>query len=813
MANITIARNAVTAKLIDADLEIKHIVSDALSYTVAGAEYSETFKRGRWDGRSTFFKYKSSTFPAGFATLISDKLKRCGHKVRIVAQLMPPPLGVERPNVNAFGYTEEYSYQPEAVDELVKRGSMIAQLATGCHAKGTGVLMFSGSVKNVEDVIIGDKLMGPDSKPRVVGKLFRGREKMCRITPIKGDSYTVNESHVLSLRMTGMGVKRLTTTIEGVKAKVLSNEIVNISVKDYLLQSKGFKHCAKWWRAGVDFKETSLDGHLPAYILGGWLGEVSRNPMLNSLRGLGVYEDKHIPNLYKINSREVRLEVLAGILDTGGHLGQCGYDIVVKQERFGEDIAFVCRSLGFSAYIVKCEKGIKSSGFVGAYYRLSISGNVDEIPCRVKRRIVPPRNQKKNVTNTGFLISEKPVDDYYGFSVDSDSLYLLGDFSVTHNSGKSHVAAIAIARIKRPALFVTTRGVLMYQMKRALEESIEHRSKNGEPELSGFEVGVIGDGIWRPKKITVAMVQTLAAKLKDPSPFDGVRDQEKQRAIQDRVKGLLSKFELVILEEAHEASGESYFNILAECKNAHYRLALTATPFMKDDAEDNMRLMACAGSVGVRVTEKELIDKGILAKPYFKYINNPKPSKVSNSTGWQRAYKLGIVECVERNDLIVGEVEKMRAAGLSVIVLVQHTNHGTLLSKLMKEVCLNVSFIRGSSSQAVRQEALTKLGDGKIDVLIGTNVIDVGVDVPSVGAIILAGGGKAEVALRQRIGRGLRRKKAGPNVAFVVDFLDEYNSHTRDHARQRRYIVEKTEGFGENILSGNDDFDYTIFKK
>jgi superfamily II DNA or RNA helicase len=74
--------------------------------------------------------------------------------------------------------------------------------------------------------------------------------------------------------------------------------------------------------------------------------------------------------------------------------------------------------------------------------------------------------------------------------------------------------------------------------------------------------------------------------------------------------------------------------------------------------------------------------------------------------------------------------------------------------------------------------------------------------------IILAGGGKAEVPLRQRIGRGLRFKKVGPNVAFVVDFSDINNDHLRGHALQRRAIIEGTKGFGENILAPGKDFDF-----
>ena len=57
------------------------------------------------------------------------------------------------------------------------------------------------------------------------------------------------------------------------------------------------------------------------------------------------------------------------------------------------------------------------------------------------------------------------------------------------------------------------------------------------------------------------------------------------------------------------------------------------------------------------------------------------------------------------------------------------------------------------------------------------NVLDVGVDVPAVGMVILAGAGKTQVANRQRIGRGLRAKKEGPNVCFVVDFDDPFNKY------------------------------------
>ena len=70
-----------------------------------------------------------------------------------------------------------------------------------CLGKGTPVLMFDGSIKNVEDVLDGDVLMGPDSLPRNVFGTTSGIGNLYRITPKKGGSYVVNENHVLSFKM------------------------------------------------------------------------------------------------------------------------------------------------------------------------------------------------------------------------------------------------------------------------------------------------------------------------------------------------------------------------------------------------------------------------------------------------------------------------------------------------------------------------------------------------------------------------------------------------------------------------------------
>jgi superfamily II DNA or RNA helicase len=446
---------------------------------------------------------------------------------------------------------------------------------------------------------------------------------------------------------------------------------------------------------------------------------------------------------------------------------------------------------------------------------------------------------------------------------------------VATGGGKSRIARICYKRIGRSTLFLTTRGILLYQMRDAVETNLNERT------------GVVGDGERDfSRQFTLGMVQTISQSIElwteDGVMLDYIRNRD---AAEDReVTALLKKLkkakakpeemavaidnlrkelvlarpaditivhkiqkqvaehnakrlemiaylatvEFVILEEAHEASGAGFYEIMRHCVNAHYRLALTATPFMKEDQEANMRLEGCSGPVAVTVTEKQLIDLGVLATPYFKFIQlrNPAPEyvemqekdgltrkvthKLYRSTPWPKCLEIGVVHNEERNRAIVYEVQRAAAHGLPALVLVGRKDHGRTLEEMMAAAGLRAVFMFGENSQAERKEALRKLAAREIDVLIGSTILDVGVDVPSIGLIVIAGAGKAEVQMRQRIGRGLRAKASGPNVAFVADFVEAINNTLRDHQKERLQIVQTTPGFGERIVA---DFDYAVFAR
>lgn len=316
---------------------------------------------------------------------------------------------------------------------------ILGQPGTGkCLAKNTPIIMYDGSVKMVQDIKIGDKLMGDDSALRNVTSLARGKEKMYKIKQKKGDEYIVNESHILSLKLTKVDKNSTYFYINNKKYK--KYDIIDISVLDYLNLNKIDKSRLKGFKVGIEFekKETDFD----PYMLGIWLGDSTKinveeldlenkNSLTEVLTRFDLINNKHIPNIYKTNDKEVRLKLLAGILDSNSKFCNNYYRISQKNKKLADDIVFLARSLGFYVSISESYK-YKTKDL---YYNFSISGNgLEDIPVLNKRENILKKRYNKDALNTEINIEELEIDDYYGFTIDGNSRFLLGDFTVTHNT-------------------------------------------------------------------------------------------------------------------------------------------------------------------------------------------------------------------------------------------------------------------------------------------------------------------------------------------------------------------------------------------
>jgi len=166
------------------------------------------------------------------------------------------------------------------------------------------------------------------------------------------------------------------------------------------------------------------------------------NPLRAAVKRCGVYNDKHIPMDYIVNDTEIRLKLLAGFIDTDGYVTPDGRNIVITQGGSNvyliDKLAFLCRSLGFNTTVSDEKKSSKN--FLCKY--INISGDLERIPTILKRkRCNPVMNDgidsrgRKCADKSRTAISVEPIGigDYYGWTVDKNNRFLLGDCTVTHN--------------------------------------------------------------------------------------------------------------------------------------------------------------------------------------------------------------------------------------------------------------------------------------------------------------------------------------------------------------------------------------------
>lgn len=680
-------------------------------------------------------------------------------------------------------------YQTAAINSAVhffqekKHYNAIEVLPTGCHAKGTRILMYDGTVKAVENIQVGDQIMGPDSFPREVLNLCGGREMMYEVNPLRGGApFNINAGHVLHLVSTNEGR-------DDYKCYQRGGEVCNISVKDYLTKSKSWKHLRKLKRAEViQFqKGPSLPVH--PWVLGIIIGDGStmngvvcfttmdeeissemcsyikkfgcttreerkkntkattykiiksenktnrmfRNNFFVELEGLGITGKyaaiKFIPEIYKTASVNDRLEILAGIIDSDGHYDRSGdYDFVSKSSQLANDVVFIARSLGLRASISKCQKSCQT-GMGGFYYRVNISGDISIIPCRVSRKKAKPRGQKKNCLVTGFKISEAGYGEYFGFTLDKDHLYLTADFTIHHNSGKS----VVIANIAKELQGNT---VVFQPSKEILEQNYAKFTSYG------YRASIYSASLGQRHldKVTFATIGSVAKK---PHIF--------------------REFKNIIVDECHLVNPEEgmYHRFIKTLGHAKV-LGLTATPYRLTSGFEGAQLRWLTrtsprifNKVLYYVQNNVLFDAGHLAPlEYYSFNKIDRTALQMNSTGtdFTEASLRSYYRQINMPKITIDYARQILTKKKNLLIF------SSLIEEAM-EVQKGIPgsvVITGDTDPVLRARLLSEFKSGKIRCVINVGVLTTGFDYPELEAVLIARSTMSLALYYQIVGRVMR---------------------------------------------------------
>lgn len=393
-----------------------------------------------------------------------------------------------------------------ATKRIFELKQRIRAVQGGCLARGTKVAMADLSFRPVEEVKTGDFLMGPDGQKRSVISLFRGSAPMYKVKQKKGIMYIVNDKHILALEDQGKDMRKNVKENGKWKRKyshrkrndglfyVTAGEFSEGSRRSTTRRYKGIK-------AKLDFPERPVE--IDPYYLGLWLGdgtsrnasitnvdpeildylftEIPRlydvvvypkdrvttaivkrrglfNEIIQALKKYDLILNKHIPKEYFLNSRRIRLQLLAGLLDSDGCLAwdkkkntTKGYYIVQKRKKLAEDIILLARTLGIYATIHERVSTMKREGgsiYSCPTYQMGLfPQNYGEIPIKVARK-KSSKIRPDNVLRSSIEVVSIGDGEYYGFELDGDGLFLLEDLTITHNTGASKTVSALLILIQ-----------------------------------------------------------------------------------------------------------------------------------------------------------------------------------------------------------------------------------------------------------------------------------------------------------------------------------------------------------------------------
>jgi superfamily II DNA or RNA helicase len=369
------------------------------------------------------------------------------------------------------------------------------------------------------------------------------------------------------------------------------------------------------------------------------------------------------------------------------------------------------------------------------------------------------------------------------------------------NSGKSScIAAIAgrIAReTKRGVLVIVPTGLLLSQTSKEISELLG-------PDV---RVSVAGDGKLpkRTPDILVGTYQTLALACRKPKS-DGAT----------LVNAFVMRCLAVLVDEAHHVSADSYRIILEHAVDAQYRLGFTGSAELRDltkTAKEDVKATYCKalmfarlGPILYRVSNQELIDRGISAKPHIFLICDRngcgRDVSVSISPGkkddearreniYQQVFNKAIISDVKFNETCVRVSRWFLENGRPPIVFSHSIRHLKVMGLIAERLRLNYAIISGDDTIDRREKVLRQYAESPDMIVFTSSILDEGVSVPAIKSIVFAGARKIVREMLQRVGRGLRRKE-GDNTVWIADIAPLHASMLLRHfdGRHRGYELE-----------------------
>lgn len=337
--------------------------------------------------------------------------------------------------------------------------------------------------------------------------------------------------------------------------------------------------------------------------------------------------------------------------------------------------------------------------------------------------------------------------------LDSTKRKTVGVIEAMTGAGKTIFALARILHSQQPTLF------LVHTLELA-NQTIDSFVKFTD--LKKEDIGLIGNGKFELRPITVGLHQTLA------------------RCNEDRFSWINSHFSQVIGDEIHIIAANTWYDTMSKLV-AKYKFGISATP---QRADGLTKVIHWATGPKIHVVDKKHL-KNLLITPTVDYINTEYFFPLFSTQEYQEMIT-DLSSNPDRNDFILDYANENYPDKYIVMLAERLCQVDYLHDRLPDSVKLT-----SKMTKKKREQTMDLVKSGKKRIVISTyGLFSTGIDIPALEVLFLCSPIKSEVRLRQSAGR-LMRPHPGKTEAKIIDFVDENIGILQNAARKRSSIFRK----------------------
>jgi superfamily II DNA or RNA helicase len=316
------------------------------------------------------------------------------------------------------------------------------------------------------------------------------------------------------------------------------------------------------------------------------------------------------------------------------------------------------------------------------------------------------------------------------------------------------------------------------------------------------------------KKITNLLMKPIKGDKEDrQKEVTRLKDKLKSARLLD----ICSLFSTVCVDEAHKSRGDSIGDILESCENTEFKLGLSGTLKIEEEYSDFFRMQERTGPLVMTLGAKFLMENDYspdikIKRVFLQYDDYDQVVreylKIQTDSELRERVKAQFFDAKQfgkrmldiEKGIIFDSKERLeflsrliRKFGKNTLILFSDVKneYGLRVSEKLKEWNTNTFYIDGGTDNTDRDEYKNIMEDRNDVIIVASwGTFATGIDLKNVHHIVFIESTKAEITIRQAIGRGMRYLK-GKNVVVIWDIVDDLHGYSVRHSKKRLEIYKE----------------------